>query len=256
MTGIARSRSIAIDDSAARRAVELGEHDARDPRGSQELARLAERVLPGRRIEHEERLDHLTGRAIGDATNLGQLVEQVRRVGPSTRGVGEHEVDAPRVGAADRVVDHRAGVGALVGADDLGAGARRPLLELVGRRRTERVTRGEQDAAALLVVALGQLADGRGLAHAVDPDEEPHGTRPSSAVTVVVERSAPRDDSRSCAAPPRRRRARRRVAARRGPRRSWRRPRHCAAAPLRPRELLGAEPPRPVSDAHPVEDAA
>ena len=53
--------------------------------------------------------------------------------------------------------------------------ARAPGLELVGRRGAERVGRAEQHLAVLGDEHPGQLADGRGLAGAVDPDDEDDG---------------------------------------------------------------------------------
>ena len=59
-------------------------------------------------------------------------------------------------------------------AHDLAAGALGPQLELVGCRGTERVGRGEDDALPVGDLLGGELADGGGLADAVDADEHPH----------------------------------------------------------------------------------
>ena len=63
--------------------------------------------------------------------------------------------------------------------DDLGVGALGPDPELVDRRGAERVGRREDDAPAVRALARGELADGRGLAGAVDADDEhDRGRRP------------------------------------------------------------------------------
>jgi len=52
-------------------------------------------------------------------------------------------------------------------------GAGGPGLELLGRGGAEGVAGGEDDGPAGLGLALGELADGGGLADAVDAHEEP-----------------------------------------------------------------------------------
>src|ERR1700677_2493556 len=92
-----RNAEIALDrnhDAPAGRAVELGEHDASHARRRQELSSLAERILAGRRIEDQQRLKHLARFAVRDPTYFRELVEKIGAVGPSTRGVGEHNIDA------------------------------------------------------------------------------------------------------------------------------------------------------------------
>ena len=135
-------------DAASRGPVELGEDDPGHPDGVGELARLGDRVLPGRRVEDQEHLCDLTRRAVRDAPHLLQLLEQTRLVVQPARGVGEDEGDALRGRPVQRVVDDRAGVRALVGADEVTAHPRRPRLELIRRRGAERVAGGEEDRAA------------------------------------------------------------------------------------------------------------
>ena len=73
---------------------------------------------------------------------------------------------ALRALAADRA--------SLVLADELHAAALAPDLELVGSGGPEGVGGGHQHPAALPLHPGGQLADGGGLAHAVDADEQGH----------------------------------------------------------------------------------
>ena len=76
------------------------------------------------------------------------------------------------LGGLDAVEDHGSGIGALMLADDHGAGALRPDLQLVGSGGAEGVACNQQNLLALLDQPGGDLADGGGLAHAVDADDQ------------------------------------------------------------------------------------
>ena len=69
------------------------------------------------------------------------------------------------------------GIAALVAPHELGAGPLGPRRELLGRRGAERVARGQQHRAAVADLLAADLADRRGLADAVDADEQPHVRR-------------------------------------------------------------------------------
>ena len=83
------------------------------------------------------------------------------------------------------VEQHRAGIGALAAAHDLHARTVCPNFELVRRRRAEGIRRAQQHALALLFVAVGELADARGLAHAVHADDE-HDARRCGEVEARI----------------------------------------------------------------------
>ena len=74
--------------------------------------------------------------------------------------------------ALDGLEDHRRGIGALLAPHHRRAHALAPDLQLLGGRGAEGVARGQQHALALAAQLGGQLADGRGLAAAVDPDDQ------------------------------------------------------------------------------------
>jgi hypothetical protein len=85
--------------------------------------------------------------------------------------VSTSTTSAPR----EPVVHHRGGVGAVLPrAYDLHARARRPRFELFGGGGAERVRGHEQRALAVARVMRRELAGERGLAHAVDADEQRH----------------------------------------------------------------------------------
>ena len=85
-------------------------------------------------------------------------------------GVDDHHVAA----GADRVVGDRGRVGAVLAADEARAGTPGPDLELLLGGGAEGVGGAEGHLAAVLAQLLGELADRRRLAGAVDADDEDH----------------------------------------------------------------------------------
>ena len=73
-----------------------------------------------------------------------------------------------------RIEHDRAGIRAGLLRDECGAGAIRPDIELLDRRRAKRIARGEHDRVPGFAEAARELADGRGLAGAVDADDQDH----------------------------------------------------------------------------------
>ena len=89
-----------------------------------------------------------------------------------SRRVAQHHVHVTGLGGLQRVEQHGARVGALVLADNIHTGAVCPDLQLVGSGGTERITGTQQYLLALTLVAGGQLADGRGFAHAIHANHQ------------------------------------------------------------------------------------
>ena len=104
-------------------------------------------------------------------------------------GVGQHQVGVAGGGVLDGVEDDRPGIAALVAADDRRADPVGPQLELVGGRGAERVAGGHHHPVAVADLAHAELADGGGLADAVDADEEPDvgGVGQKMELAVAVE---------------------------------------------------------------------
>ena len=88
--------------------------------------------------------------------------------------VAQHHIRIPGLGRRQRVKQHGAGVGSLVLAHDVHTGPLRPDLQLIGGGGTEGISGAQQHLLALILQPVGQLADGRGLTHAVDSDDESH----------------------------------------------------------------------------------
>ena len=115
------------DDAALGGAVELGEHDAADVDGLLELLRLAQAVLAGGGVEHEQRLVRGAGQLLlDDPAHLLELAHQVDLGVQAAGGVDEDDVGAARARGGDAVVDHGRGVAALGLLHDLAADAARP----------------------------------------------------------------------------------------------------------------------------------
>ena len=89
-------------------------------------------------------------------------------------GVDDHDVVPARARRLDCVVCNGRGIGAARRADEVGTRALGPDLELLLRRRAERVRRADEHRAAVLAELLRELADRRRLAGSVDADDEDH----------------------------------------------------------------------------------
>ena len=141
-----------------------------------ELQRLRERVLALARIEHEH---HLVGRRgiepPDHALDLLEFVHQARRPVQPARGVREQDVDV-RARAAATSASKTTAAGSAPGClrDDRNAVALAPDLQLLDGRGAKGVAGGQHDRVARVLQAVGELADGRGLARAVDADHEDH----------------------------------------------------------------------------------
>ena len=93
----------------------------------------------------------------------------------TARGVADDDVRAAIHARMDGVEHDSGRVGTLIVFDHVDACAVRPDLQLVDRRSTERVRRTEDDLASGGLEVVGHFADGRGLADAVDADDQDDG---------------------------------------------------------------------------------
>ena len=113
----------------------------------------SDRVLAGRRVEHEQ---HLVRRALDplgdDVADLRQLAHQVvLRVQPAG-GVDDQHVDPAALGRLAGVVGDGGGVGAHLVLDDLDADPLGPDRELVDGRGAERVAGADHHLLVHLVL--------------------------------------------------------------------------------------------------------
>src|SRR2546423_1351803 len=160
------------DSPALRGAMELGDDDAGDLRGLGELPRLHDGVLARRAVEDEE---HLVRRAraspAGDLHDLPELVHQVAlRVQPPG-GVGDDGGVAARGAGLDGVENDGGRIAVGSAAHDRDLDPLRPDLELLDRRRPERVRRREERPLAGVAEPLRELRRRRRLPAPVDADE-------------------------------------------------------------------------------------
>ena len=100
-------------------------------------------------------------------------------------GINNQQIRALCLGGLDAVIDDRRGVSALGVLDNRHTRAFRPDGQLVSRRRTESIRRAEDNPAANVLKAQGELADGSRFARAVHADNE-HDHRPAQRWTRDV----------------------------------------------------------------------
>ena len=89
-------------------------------------------------------------------------------------GIADNHISAPALAGVDGVKHHRSRVAALLVADQLGTGTVCPDCQLFRCRRTEGIRCCQQHLLALTPEISRHLADGGGLAHAVDADHQHH----------------------------------------------------------------------------------
>ena len=163
----------ADDHAAAGRAVQLGEDQAGDFGGSRELAGLFEGVLAGGAVEDQENLmRNAGGDLLHDALDLGQLVHQVLLVVEAPSRIDQDHVVPLATALSTASKATAAGSASWPWSDEIGPGALSPDPKLVHGRGPERVGGSDGDLEAALGELVAEFADGGGLAHAVDPDDE------------------------------------------------------------------------------------
>ena len=131
--------------------------------------------MSGGGVQHQQRLPaRLRQLPVNDLAELGQLVHQVLLIVQPPGGVAQDHIYIPGLGRLQCIKQHRSGVGPLMLAHNRHVRPLGPYLQLVGGSGPEGIRRAEQDLLALRLQAVGQLADGGGLSHAVDADDQDH----------------------------------------------------------------------------------
>ena len=120
--------------------------------------------------------------------DLLKLAHELRAILEPAGGVHQHDIRAFGARARDRVEGEARRVGAGLARDDRGAGAAGPDAQLLDRRGAEGVA-GSQHHLEAVGRELGrELADGGGLAGAVDADDQDH-----KRLSARVDGERPRD---------------------------------------------------------------
>ena len=145
-------------DAALRGAIELRQHDAVHAGDAHELARLRQAVLPDGRVEHQQ---HFVRRALDFARRrcariLSSSVIRLTRVCSRPAVSTRIDVALARLAGRDRVEHDRRRIGAVLRADEVDAGARRP--DLAAARRPPRGTCRPRRSAACCPASLSSLA--------------------------------------------------------------------------------------------------
>ncbi len=148
---------------------------AGDPDHRAEDLGLGMRVLPDRRVEHEQHGMRRRGIDLfEDAHDLLQFAHQIGLVVEAPGGVDQQQIGALFARPHQGVVGEPGGIRPGRAGQHRTLGALAPDLQLLDRGRPERVAGGEEHRFALIAVLFRQLADRRRLAAAVDPDDEDH----------------------------------------------------------------------------------
>ena len=87
-------------------------------------------------------------------------------------GVDQHDIPSARLAGGNRVEDDRRGIRTGLRSNEIHSGARGPDLQLLDRGRTKRVGRANQRHLPRLFDEPRKLPDRRGLAGAVNADDE------------------------------------------------------------------------------------
>ncbi len=130
-------------------------------------------VLAGGRISTSQRVMRRRGfELLQHLDDLGELGHQVCLVLQAPGRVDQQQIGALGPGLRERIIGEARRIGALLARDHRCAGALAPDLQLLHRRGPERVAGGQHDLQPLAAIMLRQLADGGGLAAAVDADDQ------------------------------------------------------------------------------------
>ena len=163
------------DHAALGAAIQLGEDQVRDAGDPGEGLRLVQAVLARGGVQNQE---HPVGRIrdhlLEAAVDLVELLHQVVRRGQPARGVDEHPGGALGEGAGGAVEGDGRGIAAHLVADHGHPGPLAPELQLVDGGGAEGVAGHHQHALAPGLQEGGQLAQGGGLADAVDAHQQHH----------------------------------------------------------------------------------
>ncbi len=164
------------DDAAFGGAVEFGEEDTSDVDGFEEFLGLADGVLAGRRVEHQQHFVWGIGDALfDDAADFGELAHQVVLRVQAAGGVDDEHVDVAIDGGVTRIKGNGGGVGSHLVLHDLHINPLRPDGELLDGGGAEGVAGGDHDGLALGFEVAAELGDGGGFAGTVDAGDEDDG---------------------------------------------------------------------------------
>ena len=160
-------------DAALGGTVELGQDEFVNTGGFFEYLCLLERVLTGGRVYNKDAAVRSAGMFAGDdLPDFVELVHQVAFGVQTPGGINKQNIILIPDGYIHRFPCHGGGIGILSFGVEAGTRAFRPNAELLHGGGPEGVGGGKEDFFALHAGAVGELGDGRGLAHAVDADDQ------------------------------------------------------------------------------------
>ena len=160
-------------DAAPGRAVELGHHQPGYVDHVLEGFDLTVRVLADGTVHDQKggvrcRFVDL----LDDANDLFKLRHQILAVLQPPCRIDQNDLDIVRLGLFQCAIGKAGGIGAVIAGNDGAAGTFAPYLELLDGGGAEGITGDQHHRLAIGLEAVGELADGRGLARAVDAADQ------------------------------------------------------------------------------------
>ncbi|KAF5030534.1 hypothetical protein DSECCO2_637160 [anaerobic digester metagenome] len=108
-------------------------------------------------------------------------------------GVADDDVGATGLARLQCIMHDGSGVGTLRMGNHRSTGALAPDAQLLNRRRSEGIGRGQQHFFTRSGIARGQFADAGGLSHAVDADHQQYAGRIGNVVRALDVQNLPDD---------------------------------------------------------------
>ena len=159
-------------DTTLGRTIELGHDDAIQIERLVKFARLLQTVLTCRGIDDENGLHIHVSTFARDVDDLLQLTHELIGCMQAPRCIDEHEVAPQLFGTLHDVIADTCRVRTTLALHDLDATSLAPDVELLDSSGAEGVARAYKHLAATERSLIGELANRRGLARAVDTHEE------------------------------------------------------------------------------------
>ena len=160
-------------DTALCSSVQLRQNDTGDICHFCKLSCLLQRILARGTVQHHQRFQVcLWVLFFQNPVNLVELFHQVLLVVKSSCRITDQHIRISGFCRCDCIVHDGRRICSVLSADDIHAGAVRPLRELLACRCTERICCRKNNLFALILQKAGQLSDGGRFSDSIDTDHQ------------------------------------------------------------------------------------